>query len=969
MDNVVSILQDHRGFMWFGTGDGLNRYDGNSFIVYKNNPKDPGSLSANFIRDLVEDNHGSLWIAVYPGVNKFDPTTERSTRYLHDPKNPNSLSGDSVWSVTRDSRGYLWFATADSGLDRLDPATEAFAHYRTDSNGQSLGWLTRVIEDSHRDIWFVGERGLFHLDQQTGQTTRPPELIKRLSGNDLFEDKGGDFWILVRSPIVGLVKYERQTGRVTEYPLGDGAALLDSSRILNDGEDGFWVPSSLGLCYFDRRTERFTRLFQHDDTDPHSLSDNSVVPIYRDRAGLLWMGTQNGGLNILNFQQERFRHYTHRPADRESLSPGKVTAIYEDSDGVLWVGLFPRALNRLDRKTGKITRYVPGPENSTTLSRGREVNTIFKDARGYLWVGGLGAGLDRFDQRTGQFKHYGHNAGDGHSLMTDDVVSIYGDPSGHLWVGQFGGVSRFDPATNRFTNYRPGPVGSTSLAYTVSAFHRDRSGTLWLGTWGGVMIRFDERTKTFLNYTPDRRDPRRLQGGSIGAIHEDRAGTLWLASSQGLYGYDRHNETFTRYTEIDGLPTVDIMGILEDDAGRLWISTKKGISRFDPRTKTFRNYDVSDGLLSDEFTRSCFQQGRNREMLFCGSKGITTFVPENVRDNPYIPPVLLTNFQIFNEPVAIGGKVLKKAIPYVDALTLSYRHNVFSFEFAALSYANSHKNRYRYRLEGFDPGWNEVDSKRRLATYTNLDPAQYVFRVQASNSDGVWNQEGVSLPIIITPPWYRTTWFRALSAAIVLALLWAAWQFRMWQLQLAFKKLRDVIDTIPAMAWTVRPDGSDAFVNRRWTEYTGLSAKDTAGSGWAAVVHPEDRHAYWEKWHASLATGQPFECEARFRSAADGEYRRLLARGVPLLDKHGKVIRWYGILTDIEARKRAEEQRERLEADLAHINRVSLMGELAASIAHEVNQPLSGVVSNGSACLRWLAANVPNLDEAREAAR
>ena len=241
--------------------------------------------------------------------------------------------------------------------------------------------------------------------------------------------------------------------------------------------------------------------------------------------------------------------------------------------------------------------------------------------------------------------------------MTDDVVSIYGDPSGQLWVGQFGGVSRFDPATDRFTNYRLGPDESASLAYTVSAFHRDHSGTLWLGTWGGVLSRFDDKTNTFVNYTRDLRDPHRLQGGSIGAIHEDRAGTLWLASGLGLYRFDRQNETVTRYTENQGLPSNDLMGILEDGAGRLWISTKKGISRFDPQTETFRNYDVSDGLQSNEFSRSCYQQGQNGEMFFCGSNGITAFFPENIRDNPYVPPVVITSFKIFNKPVPIGAQV------------------------------------------------------------------------------------------------------------------------------------------------------------------------------------------------------------------------------------------------------------------------------------------------------------------------
>ena len=259
-----------------------------------------------------------------------------------------------------------------------------------------------------------------------------------------------------------------------------------------------------------------------------------------------------------------------------------------------------------------------------------------------------------------------------------------------------------------------------------------------------------------------------------------------MGAIDGLFRYNRQNETFTRYTESQGLPSSTIRCIQEDGVGRLWLSTQKGISRFDSQTQSFRNYDVSDGLQSNEFSDGCYQ-GPDGEIFFGGSNGLNAFFPENVRDNPYVPPVVITNFKIFNKPVPIDAKsVLTKAIPYVDSLTLSYRDNVFSFEFAALSYANSQKNRYRYKLENLEPSWNEVGSKQRLATYTNLDPGKYVFRVQGSNSDGVWNEEGVSLPILITPPWWSTNWFRAICAAAVLVLLWGAYQLRVRQLHHEF---------------------------------------------------------------------------------------------------------------------------------------------------------------------------------------
>ena len=500
------------------------------------------------------------------------------------------------------------------------------------------------------------------------------------------------------------------------------------------------------------------------------------------------MGTANGGVNILDLRQRQFSHYTHRPEEPDSLSPGKVSAIHEDSDGVLWVGSFPRALDRLDRKSGRITHYVPGAD-ADSLSKGTEVNSILKDARGYLWVGGEGAGLDRFDERTGRFKHYGHDPRDPGSLMTNEVICIYEDPRGGLWVGQFGGVSHFDPATERFTNYRLGPsasarpsiqrLGDSSRSFR-HAVVRD------VGRHPEPLRRQNQDLRAL--HAPAWVTLRSFREAASAAIHEDRAGALWLASGMGLYRFNRQSEVVTRYTIADGLPSNDLMGILEDADGRLWISSKKGISRFDPQSETFKNYDVSDGLRSNDFSRSCHQRGRTGEMFFCGNGGVTAFFPEDIRENPFVPPVVLTSFKISDNPVPIGAEsVLKKAIPYADSLTLSYRQNFISFEFAALSYANSHKNRYRYRLEGSAPGWNEVDSTQRLVMYTDLDHGRYVFRVQGSNSDGVWNEAGVSLPIVITPPWYKTNLFRASSVGLFLALMWVAYHARMRQVQHAFE--------------------------------------------------------------------------------------------------------------------------------------------------------------------------------------
>jgi len=376
---VTAILQDRRGFMWFATRDGLNRYDGNAFLVYKHNPTDPGSLSSNFIEDLVEDDHGYLWISTNNGVNKFDPINERFTRYLHDPTNASSIGSTYITGIVRDKRGGLWLGTQDGGLDKFDRTTGIFTHYQSDSDGHFVGRINHLTEDTREDIWFTADRGLFHLNRRTGQITRPPVTSNALGADSLCADSTGNLWMVANSPMAALVKYDPQTERPTRYPLplraaGGLASTIKggsvNSKLVADGQNGLWVPSSEGLYYFDRRTERFTRGFRHDESNRDSLDSNAVMSVYQDRGGVLWVGTENAGLNLLNFRQEQFVHYMHRPSESNSLSPGRVKAIYRDRNGVLWVGFFPRVLDRIDRSAGEINHYVPKPANGNTLGQG-----------------------------------------------------------------------------------------------------------------------------------------------------------------------------------------------------------------------------------------------------------------------------------------------------------------------------------------------------------------------------------------------------------------------------------------------------------------------------------------------------------------------------------------------------------------------------------------------------------------------
>ncbi|MBV8673854.1 MAG: PAS domain S-box protein [Acidobacteriaceae bacterium] len=958
--HVNTILQDRRGFMWFATHDGLNRYDGNTFVLYKNNPSDPASLGGNFITDMLEDDQGFLWIVTQTGgMSKFDPKTERFTVYRHEPGNPNSIADGAITSIARDAHGCLWLGTEVSGLDRFDPFDGKFTHYLNDNSGKFLDRISSVTVGRQGDIWFVGNRGLFHLDPQKGEITHPPGTLNGLGADYVLEDSAGNLWMLAWSPAAGLVKYGRRARQYHEYPIGRGAHGMINSKLLDDHGKGFWVPSSLGLYYFDRQTERFSYRFQHDETDPDSLSDNGVNVAYQDRGGLLWVGTATGGVNLLNPAQERFGTYRHHSHDKNSLLARTVYAIYGEPDGVLWIGYWPRALDRFDLKTGRVTHYVPGPKGTNSLGGGEDVNSIYKDGRGYLWVGGWGGGLVRFDEHTGQFKRFGGSPGDAKSLNAGHITSIFGDRNGDLWVGSGDGAARINTTTGQSTDFWPEGIDRTEYGKGIWGIYPDRSGTMWFVTRPGQIIPVEQTPKSPASpFDPSGR-PLRPTNYFVLDVHEDRAGTLWVAAWDGLYRFNRQNQTFTRYTEAQGLPSSSLGGILEDKDGRLWISTNKGISRFDPQTGKFRSYDASDGLQADEFSRTRFQAA-DGEMFFGGIHGINAFYPENIRDNPYVPPVVLTSFRILNKPVTIGPKSeLNNAISYTDSLTLSYRDKVFSFEFASLSYANSHKNRYRYKLEPFQHEWTEVGSTQRLSTYTNLDPGKYVFRVQGSNSDGVWNEQGVALRIRILPPWWGTWWFRALCAAAFLALLWALYRLRIHEVQEREKKFREAVETMPAMAFIALPDGSRRFINKRWLEYTGLSPEQASGLGWQTAAHPDDLARVLEKWRLCLASGEPLEYEARLRRA-DGQYRWFLVRAVPVRDEKGNILKWCAAATDIEDRKRAEQ----LQADLAHINRVSLMGEMAASLAHEIKQPIAGAITSANSCRLWLAHDPPNLDKA-----
>jgi len=795
------MAQDNRGFMWFGTFSGLNRYDGSDIKVYYHNPEDPFSLSGDTIRDLLVDSSGVLWIGTWSaGLNHFDPDTEHFIRYQFDPKDSFSVSSDQIRAIHEDRNGSIWIGTM-GGLNKLNPATKQFTRYlHNPEDPESLGSnaVWSVYEDRFGALWVGTGGGLDRFDPDTETFVHyrhDPEDPHSLSQNtvrSIVEDGTGTLWV---GTMGGLNRFDREKGQFTRFlndPANPNSLSYNAMFMIHSDKAGnLWVGTwGGGLNRFDRETETFTH-YQKNSSDPYSINSNQIFSMYEDQTGMVWFTTETGGVNFIEAGGKPFRHYRAIRGDPTSMSANGIRSLFADQDGIVWVGTASGGINRLDPQTEEFTHYRHDPQEPNSLSSD-SIIAILRDREGTLWAGGWSSGLNRYDPDTDTYTIYKSDPADPSSLSNNSITAILEDRSGTLWIGTWGGgLDALDRETGQFTRYQYDPaVPGSSNHLLMHDIYEDRRGFIWLGTLAGL-YRFDPENETFTHYQHDPSDPKSASKGATSSIYEDRSGRIWVSTEVGLHLFDRAREQFTHYTKQDGLPG-SVWGSLEDDQGNLWLSTVQGLSKFNPESKTFRNYDVSDGLQGNSFSNmETFGKTPNGELFFGGTNGVTAFFPDQIKDNPHIPPVVITDFQLSNKPVSIGAdSVLKKPILETNELVLSYQDNFFSFEFAALNYRSPEKNRYKYKMEGFDDNWYEVDSTRRLASYTNLDQGDYVFRVIASNNDGVWNEEGASIKITITPPWWETNWFRISMTIIATGLLVGGFRWRVSAIEASRRKLK-----------------------------------------------------------------------------------------------------------------------------------------------------------------------------------
>jgi diguanylate cyclase (GGDEF)-like protein len=801
-NSVYAILQDRRGFMWFATQDGLNRFDGYRFRVFHPRPGDRASLSNGFVTALAEDNRGYLWVGTDTGnLNRYDPTTE-TFRVFQPVRDIRAREARPViTSILAEKQGRLWVGTS-KGLARLDPSSETFRLYRHepgDPASLSANSITVLQHGRGGGLWVGTEGGgLNRFDPVSGRAAR---FLAGATVRAVLEDDGR----LWAGTDAGLARLDPSSGRAEFFRNDPGRpeSLVHDrvTSLIKDQNGELWVGTHNGLERVDRVSGRFIH-FKNDALDDASLTDDDVLSLGLDRSGGLWVGTVGRGVCRLDRISAPFSHLKDKSGAPDSQSRNQIWAIWEDEDGTLWIGT-AAGLHLFNRRTGFRSNFVHDPRRPGSLSQ-NIVRAVIKDRRGSIWVATENMGIDRLDPGAKSFVHFRHDPADPGSLSSNEVRHLLEDGNGSVWAATMGGgLCRFDRDAGRFVRYRHigGDDSSLSSDRTYSLC-QSRDGSIWVATWGGGLDRLDPATGRFSHYRHISTDPSSLSDNSVLSVMEDRAGNIWVGTRGAgvckLEFRDRMRGRYRRYSEADGLPNSQIYAVIEDEAGSLWLTHNRGLSRLDPATGKVKNFTALSGVQSPEFNGNAKFRSAGGEIFFGGINGLNAFFPSLIKDNPHPPPVAITGLQLFNRSVPVGpgpdGRaVLERSIIHTAAVRLSHRQNMITLEFAALHYAVPEENEYAYTLEGFDRGWNFVGG-RRTATYTNLPPGEYVFKVRASNSDGLWNDEGASLAIRITPPFWKMLWFRALAVLAALGVLAGAVGRRFWVQAQSRRRLEGMVE-------------------------------------------------------------------------------------------------------------------------------------------------------------------------------
>jgi len=790
--NVNSIIQDSRGFMWIGTRNGLNRYDGYQFINYRYDVNDNASLSNNMVNDIAEDKNGNIWLATQNGLNMFERKTGRFIRFMHDKKKPASLINNIVNRLKFDGDS-LWVATQNGGFDCYDVNTHIFHHHmHSNNNPNSLSDnnVRTIFKDSQQNIWLgTGAGGLNLYNKNTNTFTKflhHDPITRAVSGNNvicIFEDQGHYLWIGTQDD--GLYLFDRKTKTFKQFKhdiKNPNSISGNTIYSLNDDEDGnLWIGTENGgLCILNKTSGIFCT-YQHDEIDNNSINGNSVYAICRDKNYNMWVGAFGGGINLSKKTSSSFALYRHNSSP-QSLSNNYVLDLAEDKNNNVWIGTDGGGLNMFDPKTKLFTSYKQQVEGKNGIA-GNYVLAVKPDIEGKLWIGTWGDGLSIMNTKTHLFKNFKHDPSNPNSIGGNNVFYILKDSKKKIWLSTFNdGLDCYDPKTNTFKHYKfnvddPGSISSNRIYSMLE----DKKGRLWIGTSDGGLDLFDRATDKFEHFAHDEKTSS-ISNNSVTDIFEDNKGRLWLSTLSGLDLFDLASKHFTIFSKKDGLPSDIIYGVLADNFGKLWISSNGGLSKFDTGRWIFTNYTEEDGLQGDEFKPNSAIKDHNGNLYFGGINGFNEFSPGQILKPAPFSPLVITSFQVFNKPLSIAKgpgdpSPLKNELSDTKELTLSYKQSVFSFDFSSLDYASPESKQYAYFLKGFDNEWNYIGA-HHSASYTNLPPGSYLVLLKYRNSQGLWSPVTSALRVTIVPPFWLTWWFETLAILAFIGLIYALFKYR-----------------------------------------------------------------------------------------------------------------------------------------------------------------------------------------------
>ncbi len=847
---VNAIVQDRFGYIWLGTQEGLNRWNGYEMKVFQASVGDPGALSHDWIWSLHADPDGVIWIGTDGGgLNRYDPVTGRFSSYRHDDKDPHSLSNDRVRVVLRSRQGHFWLGTDGGGLDRFDPETGIFEHFRHDPDdpGSLPGdKILSLFEDGQGILWVGTDNGLARFDKaDAGFTTfrRTPGDPRSLSDDKvrrIYEDRQGRLWIGTYNGGLNLMDRVHGTFLRFMHDPQDPHSLGHNwvRDILEDVQGTLWIATDGGLDEYRPGAGGFVH-YRHDPLEPASLSDDRLISLFQDSGKVLWVGSYKG-LNKWNYVSDVFNEVRFEPVVAEAGNSGVVTSLAEGGGGELFVGIYGEGVHVVSPESSEVRVIRHHPDDPASLSDDRVMSLMAEDNR--LWIGTRRGGLNLLDLANGHMRHYRHRKDDAHSLGSNAVTAIYRDRQGRLWVGTYGGgLNLFDPEADGFQVFRHDPENPQSLSNDrVIAIYQDRAGMLWIGTEDGGLNRYDPETGGFLHFMSDKVNGGGISSNKILHINEGQDGSLWISTLDGglnrwlLRDRRANRPEFQSYQRAQGLRSNAVYAALEDAQGHIWFSSNRGVTRLNPFTGDIRHYDRFNGLREDEFNSGAYLKGRNGRLYFGGTGYLLAFDPSQIMANAHPPEVVLYMLAGGRQVASSSSRHAAQGERRVD---VGYRDNRLVFRFAGLDYASPHMNRYKYRLEGFDEQWIEPQHTR-IATYTNLPPGNYRFRVLASNNDGVWNGTGASIAFHVqAPPWRSPLaymFYLMILAGMVIAYLRMQQkkhqeaeerrasleqevQARTRELNQRNEELRQLNDTLRKMSVT---DSLTGLLNRRYLQQT-----------------------------------------------------------------------------------------------------------------------------------------------------